>query len=577
MSIQHVKEKARSAIAAAAGALLCIGLSASPAYAGLSAGQVFELDADATSGNHGGVDWQSFTAAGPGQTGIVADPVSGGGALVFIGGGSKDIYDTSSWNYSNKSTPPKDNIQNAYAVAGNNNGHLVVYAGLDRFSNNGTADAGFWFFQAPVAPLPGGGFGPGKHTEGDLLIVAEYTNGGSVGTLTIFIWHNGALVQQTNGADCTVTGGTLPCGRTNAGPIPMYWPPYTSTNPASKAGAGTFLEVGVDVTAIALAAGNPVPCFTSFLAESRSSATPSAVLKDFVASNFNVCGIKVGKSCPLPAVVNTDGASIHSIFQVPITNSGFGSLSNITLTDTKVDSSHLCTITSVGGNSANTSFPDATTAVPVVATLAGGATLNVVVECDSNGQALNSNPFYNAIKASGQTGTAAGSPTVTDSHTVTDDVQNGIHESCAAATNPSVTVTKICKAVNLVGGSNTPKVCVDIAIKSTTNELLTGLNLDDTTVDGTTLLNSLLGTVDPTYTLAPGATVTVPNVCYMPSRPDSSVAGTDVNPEAVTYSDKASVDATGAISGKTLSSASNGIRPNGGATCKLCPPPQGGP
>lgn len=567
MFIQHLKEKGRSAIAAINGALLCVGLSAGPANAAITFDPLFELDANAKSGDNGGVDWQVYTTPAPGQTGIIPDP-AGNGAVVFTGGGSKDINPISQWSTSNKSTPPKDNILNAYAKAGtNSNGDLIVYAGLDRYSNNGTADSGFWFFQNSVSLGSDGKFS-GAHSDGDILVVAEYTNGGAVGTMNIFVWKSGALAPYSgSGADCSTNGGVLPCGRTNALPIDMYWPPYTTSG--AKAGPGIFLEVGVNVSVIAKSFNLPTPCFSSFLAESRSSATANSVLKDLVYGAFPVCSIKVGKSCPQSSTnptINSDGTSLHVAFNVPITNSGFGSLSKITLTDTLVDSSHRCTLTKVGATTTSVAFIDGSTAVAVADSLAGGATLNTVVECDTYPPAQNVNPFYNSITASAQTGTTAGSPTISDSHSVTDDPSKSIHESCALNTNPSVTLTKTCKSVYLVAGSNQPQVCVDIAITSTSKEQLSNLTVWDKTIDGTMTLTP------PSTTLAPLASMTISNVCYTPSKPDGS-GGTRVNPEAAQYSDTVSVDAKGAISGTYLSNG--GTAPSIGATCKLCPPPQG--
>ncbi len=547
---------------------LAIGFPFS-ALAQVNANGTFELDGDATTHDFTppAADWQDYTVTGPGQTGIL--PASG--ALQFIGGGSKDIYDVNQWSYTSKSSPPKDFITNAYAKAASINGDLVVFAGMDRYSNAGTADSGFWFFQQPVGPLPGGGFGPGGHTNGDLLIVAQYTTGGSVSILTVYLWENGALVQQQTGADCGTTGGVLPCGRTNTGPVPLYWSYAGKSSPTNEPGAGAFLEVGVDVSALARAAGNPTPCFSSFLAESRSSATPNSVLKDFLAGSFPVCSINVGKACPAQPTIDANGTHLTSIFNVPVTNTGLATLDNVTLTDPLVDADHVCTITQIGTTASSTPFVNGTTAVPVASSLNAGQVLNVTVSCDTNAAALNSNPFINTIKTVAQTSTVAGAPTVSASHTVTQA------ESCHADTSPSITVTKTCKSVNLIGGTNNPQVCVAITLKSTTSEELTNLNLDDMTVDGTVLLNSQLSAVDPSLTLAPNASVTIPNYCYTPSKPDNSTAGTNVNPESAQYSDKASVDGTGAISHITLSQSNNGVRPSGGISCKLCPPPQGGP
>lgn len=298
-----------------------------PAYAGL------ELDADATTGNNGGEDWQSLTVEGPGQSGVVPDV---GGISTFTGGGSKDISDTTSWSYSTHSTPPKDNITNAYAKASSVGGDLIVYAGLDRYSISGSADAGFWFFQQKVGPVAGSSkFGPGKHTEGDLLIVAEYTQGGRVGTLKVFRWTNGALLQATAGADCVDTAGALPCGRTNSSPITVYWP-YSGKGGTSMPAAGAFLEVGVNVSAIARQYGGPVPCFTSFLAETRSSATPDAVLKDFVAGEFPVCAVAITTGCTAGAV-NAAQSGFTWTYNGVVTNTGFGTLYGVTVYDSGPD------------------------------------------------------------------------------------------------------------------------------------------------------------------------------------------------------------------------------------------------
>ena len=57
-------------------------------------------------------------------------------------------------------------------------GDTWVYFGADRFDAEGDAQIGFWFFQDEIG-IANGDF-TGEHVDGDVLILAEYTNGGVV-------------------------------------------------------------------------------------------------------------------------------------------------------------------------------------------------------------------------------------------------------------------------------------------------------------------------------------------------------------------------------------------------------------
>src|SRR5207253_6296126 len=65
---------------------------------------------------------------------------------------------------------------------------------------------------------------------------------------------------------------------------------------------GAFFEGGADLTVLfgGIGAGT-VPCFSSFLLETRSAQTPSAVLKDFVLGSFPECKVSITKSCQCTA------------------------------------------------------------------------------------------------------------------------------------------------------------------------------------------------------------------------------------------------------------------------------------
>src|SRR5713226_8791889 len=107
--------------------------------------------------------------------------------------GSKDTLDiNANWacTPSNNITP-KDDILHAYSFAivpgsGSRAGHLMIYGGFERFANNGAGDLGFWLLQDPSVacstPKKTVSFS-GAHSIGDVLIVGEFTTGGSVTTL----------------------------------------------------------------------------------------------------------------------------------------------------------------------------------------------------------------------------------------------------------------------------------------------------------------------------------------------------------------------------------------------------------
>ncbi len=269
----------------------------------------FELDGNATdSSTVSGHDWN--TALTPGgnpplptgqlaNTGVVVDPLN---QTIFTGGGSKDDLDIPSWQHTNGSVPDKDEITNAYASAYNKNGDLVVYFGADRFATNGNAALGFWFFQDDVMPGANGKF-TGAHTKGDLLVLSEFTNGGSQPTIQVYEWTPGGPINGTlklltnNSSTCNATqSGTsdpIACAIVNTGPVTSPWPYQPKSGAAGTFAKGAFFEGGINVSRLAALAGHGTPCFTGFLAETRSSQSVDATLKDLVAGDFNLCDAKV--------------------------------------------------------------------------------------------------------------------------------------------------------------------------------------------------------------------------------------------------------------------------------------------
>src|SRR5262249_5810811 len=87
----------------------------------------------------------------------------------------------------------------------------------------------------------------------------------------------------------------------------------------------TFFEGGVNLTGLL----NTSECFSSFLAETRSSASATATLKDFVLGPFKNCSIGVSKTCNVERLTNS-GDNTNKLFKIDysgtVTNTSDGSL-----------------------------------------------------------------------------------------------------------------------------------------------------------------------------------------------------------------------------------------------------------
>jgi hypothetical protein len=300
----------------------------------------FELDGNATSNDFPGDDWDVVNATPPGgtplaRTGLIVDRPEPTFAQ-FTGGGSKDEQDIPNWKHRSGTPPAKDDITNAYAAAYVNpdDDHFILIFGMDRFDTSGSAQLGFWFLQENVQPVAGGSFS-GQHLDGDTLVLVNFSGGGDVPTIEVFEWQGAGPVSLGAGTDVLCTGGWIPggqdhCGITNVGSVAAPWTyenkdvgVTTSFPPAA------FFEGAIDLTALGIAA-----CFTQFLAESRSSTSITATLKDFAtpAEGFNVCKIEVSKVCSNARLNATQDMIIYDISGA-VTNSGFGTLFDVTLSD----------------------------------------------------------------------------------------------------------------------------------------------------------------------------------------------------------------------------------------------------
>ncbi len=215
----------------------------------------------------------------------------------------------------------KNDIINAYAIAVDApdpvGGDIdrFLYFGGERFSNDGTAFMGMWFFQAPVAcDLATNKFVnaddpslPGKTTN-DVFMLANFSRGGAPANinLTAFSWTAGpnpddpgtfTPIGAAADARCSVASpGDDICAEVNFfNTFTTKWPfqdkktPNGTTNGTVR--EAEFFEGGINLTdAFNLAGGAPPPCFSTWLMETRASDSITASLKDFALGEFNTCG-----------------------------------------------------------------------------------------------------------------------------------------------------------------------------------------------------------------------------------------------------------------------------------------------
>lgn len=217
--------------------------------------------------------------------------------------GSKDTLPiTPGWecNFDNNVNSKVD-IMNAYALAYTDptTDDEILYFGLERNTNTGDANVAFWFLQDEVACSSSGGAAPftGDHQNGDLLVVSAFTNGGDVSNVDVYEWvgepDNGHLDPNpviTGGADCRDEPAGPPpddaCGIVNLENITTPWPTANFRDGVGTTLRSTeFYEGGVNLTANELGG----KCFTTFLADTRSSQELNATLFDFSLGQLGEC------------------------------------------------------------------------------------------------------------------------------------------------------------------------------------------------------------------------------------------------------------------------------------------------
>ncbi|MFN3842850.1 MAG: hypothetical protein ACK4RW_06225 [Rehaibacterium terrae] len=542
--------------------------AAAPAVAVHDGGTaVFELDGDATDGVAAGVDWDSVFGIPTPYTTPRATPSADGAGEVFIvdignsetgyAGSNKDIHEINTWQWKpQKVVPDKDNITNAYAYV-KQNGDTFIYFGLDRFATNGDAALGFWFFQNPVAAVAppsanANGTFSGTHAIGDVLVQVDYRQSNKdqqrATEIEVFEWvgsggsHgplNLVVAAQLVGTGIVCTAGDTACATTNFAAVASPWAYTPKSGTANVFPAEAFYEGGINITALF---GDR--CFASFLANSRSSHSETADLKDFALGDFNTCGsIAVTKACATdlsgnPSLIE-NGTKVRTVFDVEITNDGLGSpIHDIQLReDATAQSKENCKIIAVdGGAPLDIALPQGAWVDVPGGPLAGGATRFVTVQCDHSAIALR-----NAVSA-------RASQTSGGARSLVDSFEMAAGDVCPATLNPDVLVQKSCTGVTL-NTNLTPRVCVNVYVENT----------GDTRLFFDSIIDDKIGPLTPNKaSLDPGESDSI-NACYNPTSAD--VGGTD--PGNTRFIDEVVVSLSDSFGNSTGGEAS--------ADCPLCP------
>jgi hypothetical protein len=188
--------------------------------------------------------------------------------------GSKDGSTIASWRWSLGNANAKGDITNAGAVLTGTGNCILRFFG-DRTSDNGDASIGFWFFKSDVSTNSNGTFS-GVHTNGDLLILSDFTSGGTKPTIKVYEWQNGKLVLQSASsdnycADVNHSKADVPAGFT-----------YKASNGDTFYAPNLFYEGAIDLCALDIST-----CFAAFMVETRNSQSITASLQDFALGGFN--------------------------------------------------------------------------------------------------------------------------------------------------------------------------------------------------------------------------------------------------------------------------------------------------
>jgi hypothetical protein len=300
--------------------------------------------------------------------------------------------------------------------------------------------------------------------------------------------------------------------------------PWAYTPKAGPAGffpTFSFFEGGINITALLPQA----ECFSSFMAETRSSQSLNAVLKDFALGEFNTCKLEITKTCPTVLFNSTTGQLDYTA-SITVKNSGIATLFDVTVTDT-ASGGHKATLTldSLAANTSHT-FTDTFSLTPGPST---------------------PNPPTNTASVTAAT-SDGGLQTVTD---------GPVSAQCPQVSfDANLTITKTC-VTRLEVQNNRVVVAVDISGQVCNVPPAQGFAspIDNVTVTNTPVVIPpiLLGTLQPGECVNYSAT-------YFPS----TVIGPGGLPQDQTFEDTVHVTGTSTLNNQAKQNTAT-------ANCPLCP------
>lgn len=262
----------------------------------------------------------------------------------ILKGGTKDDNDINSWKWASaKPSPPKNDITDAYAAeytAPTTNDKLL-YFGADRFSNSGSANIAFWFFQHDISRSPAtgtcsagagcpfvgthtvGDVSLGGTTPGDILIISAF---GPKAAINIYEWvgpgnatspcfTNACSLQPlfTGGQACEDVTSDNACATVNDVVTPSPWTLKQKGGPDNSFQPTNFFEGGLNLTNLKVDA-----CFSSFLVNTRASAAGDAELHDMVLGRFARCQPSMDTTSSSQGTVQP-GTAVHDTATISVT------------------------------------------------------------------------------------------------------------------------------------------------------------------------------------------------------------------------------------------------------------------
>jgi hypothetical protein len=261
----------------------------------------------------------------------------------------------------------------AAAYVGLNKDFFLMF-GADRASPSGDANIGIWFFQNNISLKADGTF-IGVHKDGDIFVISAFTNGGGTSGIQVLKWDHTCAsgVNKPTAGQCADSNlRLLVVQSSSCGSSPYCAVTNSATTTTSWEGdlaSPLFFQGGVNLTQAL--GGGPLPCFSSFLEETRSSQSTSAVLKDFLVGGFPVCSLAITKTCDSanPPVLVNSGTQVLYTWKGTVTNTGVGVLSNVSIDDTLPDNSLVHPQLKINGSPVTSLNPGDIASYSVTATL----------------------------------------------------------------------------------------------------------------------------------------------------------------------------------------------------------------